>query len=124
MILEDLCDYIEAETALVYDSTLLIGALESKIKGSCVVVQEFAGGFENWSGMIQHPIMVQAQDLTYLLAKTLIYTVYDLLQNKAGFDDTALSDVLFCEVLNRPFPLGQSPAGLFLFSMNFLLRMK
>lgn len=124
MLIEDLVTYIEDNTDLVVDTDLFIGALETKSPRKCVLVSEFAGGMELWSGMKTLPIMVQSQDVTYLLSEALVFTVYDLLNNKAGFSGSGLSDILFCEVLNRPFPIGRSAASSFIFSSNFLLRMK
>jgi hypothetical protein len=122
MFIEDLVDYIETNTSLVIDTDLFIGADQPDTSAKCVFVMEFAGGGENWSGQITRPVQVLSKDLTYLTAEALANVVYDLLSNKAGF--LTLSDVFFCEVLNRPFPVGRDQRGSYIFSSNFLFRMK
>ena len=122
MFIADLADYIADNSSLVIDTDLFIGADQPDTPVKCVFVMEFAGGDENWSGQITRPVQVLSKDLTYLTAESLANTVYDLLSNKAGF--LTLSDVFFCEVLNRPFPVGRDQRGSYIFSSSFLFRMK
>ena len=122
MFIEDLVNYIEANTVLVIDADLFIGADQPNTPARCVFVMEFAGGVDEWSGHGTRPVQVLAKDLTYLTAETLANLVYDLLSNKPGF--SGLSDVFFCEVLNRPFPVGRDQRGSYIFSANFLFRVK
>lgn len=122
--IEDLVDYVEDNTTLVIDTDLFIGADQPDTPYKCVLITEFAGGGEDWSGHKTKPVQVLAKDLTYLTAQALAETVYALFQNMAGFSETALSDVLFCEVLNVPFPVGRDGRGCYIFSSNFLFRMK
>lgn len=123
MFISDLVSYIEDSTALVQDTDLFIGADELDAPDKSVFVAEFAGGYETWPGMVTRPVQVLVRDVTYLLAETLAYEVYDVLANKAGFSDTAL-DVFYCEVLNRPFAVGRNERGCYIFSSNYLFRMK
>jgi hypothetical protein len=83
---------------------------------------EFSGGVDDWSGHGTRPVQVLVKDLTYLTAETLANVVYDLLSNKPGF--SGLDDVFYCEVLNRPFPVGRDQRGSYIFSSNFLFRVK
>ena len=124
VLIESLVHYIEDNTDLVIDTDLFIGTEQFEALSKCVVVSEFAGGIENWSGSKTQPIQVLAKDLTYLTTQALATTVYSILANKPGFDDSNLSDVQFCEVLNRPFPVSRDKRGCYIFSANFLLRMK
>jgi len=122
MFISDLVSYIADNTTLVQDTNLFIGADEPDAPNKAVFVSEFAGGDETWSGLISHPVQVLVRDLTYLLAETLAYEVYDVLANKAGFSGGVL-DVFYCEVLNRPFAVGRNERGCYIFSSNFLFRM-
>jgi membrane-associated PAP2 superfamily phosphatase len=61
-------------------------------------------------------------ELGQFRAEALANVVYDLLSNKPGF--SGLDDVFYCEVLNRPFPVGRDQRGSYIFSSNFLFRMK
>lgn len=122
MFIEDLVDYIETNTSLVIDTDLFIGADQPNTPVKCVFVMEFAGGADDWSGHGTRPVQVLSKNLTYLTAEALANTVYDLLSNKAGF--SSLSDVFYCEVLNRPFPVGRDQRGSYIFSSNFLFRIK
>ena len=120
--IEDLVDYIETNTSFVIDTDLFIGADQPNTPAKCVFVMEFAGGADDWSGHGTRPIQVLAKDLTYLTAEALANTVYDLLSNKPGF--STLSNIFYCEVLNRPFPIGRDQRGSYIFSSNFLFRIK
>ena len=122
MFVEDLVDYIEINTSLTIDVDLFIGADQPNTPARCVFVAEFSGGLENWSGLKSRPVQVLAKDLTYLTAEALADIVYSLLSNKAGF--STLSDVFYCEVLNRPFSVGRDQRGSYIFSSNFLFRTK
>ena len=122
--IEDLVDYIADNTSLVVDTDLFIGADQPNTPHKCVLITEFAGGIASWSGHNTQPVQVLAKDLTYLTTQYLAETVYTLIMNKAGFSDANLSDVLFCEVLNSPFPIGRDKRGCYIFSSNFLFRMK
>ena len=121
--IEDLVGYIEDNSLLVVDTDLFISD-QPNTPVKCVIVSEFAGGSEGWAGHKTQPVQVLAKDLTYLTAQTLANVVYDLLSNKAGFSDANLNDVFFCEVLNRPFPVGRDQRGSYIFSSNFLFRTK
>ena len=121
--ISNLVSYIESNTALVQDVDLFVGADEPDASKKAVFVAEFAGGSETWPGMIVRPVQVLVRDLTYLLAETLAYIVYDVLANKAGFSDENL-DVFFCEVLNRPFAVGRNERGCYIFSSNYLFKMR
>lgn len=122
MFIEDLVDYIADNTSLVIDTDLFIGASQVDTLAKCVYVMEFAGGNETWPGLITRPVQVISKDLTYLTAEALAAIVYDLLSNKAGF--STLKGIFFCEVLNRPFPIGRDQRGNYMFSANFLFKMK
>mgnify|MGYP000595391082 CR=1 FL=1 len=122
MFIEDLVNYIEANTSLIIDTDLFIWQYQPHTPASCVFVMEFAGGVDDWSGHGTRPVQVLAKDLTYLTAEALANIVYDLLSNKPGF--SGLDDVFYCEVLNRPFPVGRDQRGSYIFSSNFLLRIK
>lgn len=121
--IEDLVGYIEDNSSLVLDTDLFI-VDQVNTPAKCVIVREFAGGSETWAGHKTQPVQVLAMDLTYLTAQALATTVYDLLSNKAGFSDAVLSDIFFCEVLNRPFSIGRNQRGGYIFSSNFLFRTK
>ncbi len=117
--IEDLAVYIEANSILVRDVDLFISD-QPNTPAKCVFIMELAGGSENWSGHITRPVQILAKDLTYLTAEALAYTVYDLLSNKPGF--ATLSDIFYCDVLNRPFSVGRDQRGSYIFSSNFLFR--
>ena len=121
MFIEDLTDFIAAQTSLAIDADLFIGADQSNTPAKCVFVTEYAGGFETWTGHETRLIQILAKDLTYLTAEALANIVHDLLSNKPGF--SGLSNVFFCEVLNRPFPIGRDQRGSYIFSSNYLFRM-
>lgn len=121
--IEDLIGYIEDNSDLVFGTDLFItDHINNPAK--CVIVSEFAGGTENWSGLKTQPVQILVMDLTYLTAQVLAETIYDLLANKAGFPDAALSHVFFCDVLNRSFPVGRNQRGSYVFSINFLFLTK
>lgn len=122
MFVEDLVDYIANNSSLVIDTDLFIGADQPDTPIKCTYVMEFAGGVDDWSGHGTRPIQVLSKDLTYLTAEALASIVYDLLSNKAGF--LALNNVFYCEVLNRPFPIGRDQRGSYIFSANYLFRVK
>lgn len=124
VFMEYLVGYIEDNSSLVIDTDLFIGADVPSSPARCVLVTEFAGGFEQWDGHKTQPVQVLAKDLTYLTAQALANTVYDLLVNKPGFTADGLGDVFFCDVLNRPFPIGRDQRGSYIFSSNFLFRTK
>lgn len=122
MFIEDLVNYIEVNTSLIIDTDLFIGADQPNTPARCVFVMEFSGGVDDWSGHRTRPVQVLVKDLTYLTAEALANVVYDLLSNKPGF--SGLDDVFYCEVLNCPFPVGRDQRGSYIFSSNFLFRMK
>ncbi len=124
VFIEYLVNYIEDNSSLTIDTDLFIGADQPDAPARCVFLMEFAGGFEQWDGHKTQPIQVLAKDLTYLTAQALANTVYDLLSNKPGFTADGLTDTFFCEVLNRPFPIGRDQRGSYIFSSNFLFRTK
>jgi hypothetical protein len=124
MLIEDIASYIEDNTDLVIDTDLFMGAFETKSPRKCVMVSEFAGGGSSWSGLHTQPVQVLSRDITYLLAETLAFTIHSLFDEKAGFSDLGLSNIFYCEVLNKPYPVGRDSSGAFVFSANYLLRMK
>lgn len=122
--LEDLTDYVEAQTSLIIDTDLFIASEPTDSPTKFAVITESPGCYETESGMQVQPIQVLTKDLTYLTAQALANTIFNVLKNKPGFSDVDLSAVFYCEDLSMPFCVGQDDRGRWVFSTNFLIRMR
>ena len=117
-----IADYLAANVAsLTVDTNLFVGDELSDSPDECVTIVG-SPGYDNESGIEYRPFQVIVKNTSYVPTQTLAYEVYDLLKNKPGFPSTIVG-VLYCEVVNSPFPLDRDARGRWVFSMNFLLRM-
>jgi len=118
--IQDLADYIEANTSLVVDTDLYIGEEPHDSPDECVTLLTSPGSTRTESGMDVQALQVLANGKSFIAAEDLAQTVHDLLANKPGF--SGLDDVFYCEVLNSPFPVGRDGRSRYVFSSNFIIR--
>jgi len=123
-LVQDIVTYIEANSALVSDVDLFVGAETVDTPSGSVIVREFMGSTENWSGLQDRAIQILAMDLGYVNAEMLINTVYDLLKHKPGFASDDLVDILYVDVLGMPGYVDRDQSGNFVFSCNLIFRKK
>ena len=121
-LIQDIATYIEANTSLIIDTDLFVGAETVDTPSGSVVVREFAGSTENESGLEARAIQILASDRGYVNAEILLNTVYSLLANKSGFISNDLTGILFVSVSGMPGFVDRDASGHFVFSTSLLFR--
>lgn len=121
-LVQDIATYIEANSSLVMDTDLFVGAETVDTPSGSVVVREFAGSTENESGLEARAIQILALDRGYVNAEILINTVYSLFANKSGFVSDDLIGILFVSVSSMPGYVDRDASGHFVFSTSLLFR--
>lgn len=120
MFLQNLVDYIAAQVSLTLDTDLFLGMFIVDAPERSVCVLEISPGFESESGMMVHPIQVLSRDEDYTGSRSLLYSVHEVLRNKAGF--SGLGDVKYCQVLNSPRFISKLDDGTFVFGSDYLVK--
>jgi len=121
-LVQDIATYIEANSSLVMDTDLFVGAETVNTPSGSVVVREFAGSTENESGLEARAIQILALDRGYVNAEILLNTVYSLFANKSGFVSDDLIGILFVSVSSMPGYVDRDASGHFVFSTSLLFR--
>jgi len=121
-LVQDIATYIEANSSLVMDTDLFVGAETVDTPSGSVVVREFAGSTENESGLEARAIQILASDRGYVNAEILLNTVYSLFANKSGFVSDDLIGILFVSVSSMPGYVDRDASGHFVFSTSLLFR--
>ena len=121
-LVQDIATYIEANSSLVMDTDLFVGAETVDTPSGSVVVREFAGSTENESGLEARAIQILALDRGYVNAEILLNTVYSLFANKSGFVSDDLIGILFVSVSSMPGYVDRDASGHFVFSTSLLFR--
>jgi len=121
-LVQDIATYIEANSSLVMDTDLFVGAETVNTPSGSVVVREFAGSTENESGLEARAIQILALDHGYVNAEILLNTVYSLFANKSGFVSDDLIGILFVSVSSMPGYVDRDASGHFVFSTSLLFR--
>lgn len=120
---KSLVDYIEAQTSLVTDTDLFVGAEVVDSPAKCVIVTETAGSNDSWSGLQIRTVQIIGKDLSYIEAEALIESVYDLFAHKPGFPSDGLNeDIFYCDVISRPTLISRDERGSYIFTANLLFR--
>ena len=121
-LVQDIATYIEANSSLVMDTDLFVGAETVDTPSGSIVVREFAGSTENESGLEARAIQILALDRGYVNAEILLNTVYSLFANKSGFVSDDLIGILFVSVSSMPGYVDRDASGHFVFSTSLLFR--
>lgn len=120
---KSLTEYVEAQTSLVIDADLFVGAEEEDSPGEYVVVTEMPGSGQNLSGLQTRAIQITVKALSFIDAETLIETVFGLFAHKPGFPSEGLDENIFhCDVIGRPGFIDKDERGRFIFTANLLFR--
>jgi hypothetical protein len=120
MFLLDLVNFIDTQTSLTLDTNLFLGRYIVDAPDGSVSLMETNPGTENDCGLMVHPIQVLAKDKDYVSARTLLYSVHDVLRNKPGF--SGVSDVFYCEVIKNPMFISVLSDGSHVFGSDYLVR--
>jgi len=120
--IQDLADYIAANTTLVIDANMYIGEEPVSSPDECITLLTSPGSSRTESGMDVQVLQVLAKGKSFIAAEDLAQIVHDLLANKPGFD--GLEDVLYSEVINSPYPVDRDGRGRYVFSSNYIMRKK
>ena len=118
--IQDLADYIAANTSLIVDTDLYIAEEEVDSPDECVTLITSPGSIRTESGMDVQTLQVLAKGKSFIAAEDLAQIVHDLLANKPGF--SGLEGIFYCEVINSPFPVERDGRGRYVFSSNFVMR--
>lgn len=114
-----LAQYIEAKTSLTVDTDLFVSDEPDTSPDRCAVVTPSPGSLKNQSGLEMMAVQIIAKDISFVRAETLAYTIFNLLENKPGFN--SISNTFYCDVINAPFPLDVDSRGRYVYSMNFII---
>uniref|UniRef100_A0A6M3M4H8 Tail protein n=1 Tax=viral metagenome TaxID=1070528 RepID=A0A6M3M4H8_9ZZZZ len=120
-LVQDIADYIAANSSLVVDTDLFVGGETVDTPSGSVIVREFAGSTKNESGLEERAIQILALDLGYINAETIINTVYALFANKPGFAST-LTGIFFVSVVSMPGFIDRDQSGNYVFSTSLLFK--
>jgi hypothetical protein len=120
-LVQDIADYIEANTSLVVDETIFVGGDTVDTPSGSIIIREFVGSTENESGLEARAIQILSIDLGYINSETLNRLVYGLFANKPGFA-AILNDIFFVSVVNMPGFVDRDKRGNYVFSSGFLFQ--
>ena len=120
---KSLTEYVEAQTSLVIDTDLFVGAEEEDSPGEFVVITEMPGSGQNYSGLQTRAIQITVKALSLIAAETLAGTVFDLLAHKPGFPSGGLDEnIFYCDVIGRPGFIDKDERGRFIYTANLLFK--
>lgn len=119
----DLTTMIATSLSMTLNTNIFCGVLPITNPTTYILVREIAGGSESFSGMISQPIQVLCQDKSFFDADVLATSVHSLLARKPGFSNITLSEVYYCDVLERPHLISRGPNAEFVFTAQYLVRM-
>jgi len=123
-LVQDIATYIEANSSLVMDTDLFVGAETVNTPSGAVVVRESPGSVRNESGLEERAIQLLAIDRGYINAETLLNGVFNLFVNMPGFGVEELQSIFFVNALSMPGFVDRDASGKFVFSSGLLFRMK
>lgn len=118
----DIADYIATELSMTVDTDLFVGDEPPDSPDACVAIVG-SPGTDAESGMAIRNIQIITKDTAYVDTQELALDVHDLFKNKPGFPHT-IEDVLFCEVINSPYPVDRDARGRYIFTSNYVIRMR
>jgi len=115
-MIEELCNYIDTNSAFTLGTTLFAISVDSDLIDRCVVVAEYAPGLAN--GLLidyrQIPLAVYARAKTRFVAREDAYVVFDLLHGKMQIELAAIGSgpIYVCNFECRtPYYTGLDESG-------------